>query len=89
MRDVPLTSAEARDWAAAEMLRRGRGFVHACGVSRGTADLVVGSRLTLERVGRPFAGGGYYVTRVRHTFDLANGHRTHFEAERATLEENL
>ena len=35
--------------------------------------MVVGSRLTLERVGAPFEGDGYYVTRVRHTYDLAHG----------------
>ncbi len=88
VRDVALKDTEARDWAKAEMLRRGRGFVKVCGVTRGTADLVVGSRLTLERVGRPFEGGGYHTTRVRHTFDLNNGHRTAFEAERATVEES-
>ena len=46
-----------------------------------------GTRLTLERVGRPFSGGGYHVTRVRHTHDLARGFRTEFSAERPTLEE--
>lgn len=84
-REVPLTSAEARDWARAEMLRRCRGFVQASGVTRGTPDLWVGGRLTLERVGAPFEGGGYYATRVRHTYDLTSGFRTHFEAERATV----
>ena len=49
--------------------------------------MVVGSRLTLERVGAPFEGDGYYVTRVRHTFDLIRGLRTRFEAERPTLNE--
>lgn len=85
-REVPLTPGEARDWARAEMLRRCRSFVQASGVTRGTPDLRVGSRLALERVGTPFEGGGYYATRVRHTYDLTNGFRTHFEAERATVE---
>jgi phage protein D len=84
-REVPLTSAEAREWARAEMLRRCRGFVQAAGVTRGTPELRVGSRLTLERVGAPFEGGGYYATRVRHTYDLTSGFRTRFEAERATV----
>jgi phage protein D len=29
-----------------------------------------------------FEGDDYYVTRVRHQFDVSNGYRTHFEAER-------
>lgn len=87
VREVPLTAGEAADWARAEMLRRSRRFVQVAGTTRGTPDLVVGSRLTLERVGAPFAGSGYYVTRVCQSYDLAGGHRTRFEAERATLEE--
>jgi len=85
VRDVPLTSDEARTFAKAEMLRRARRFVHVDGETSGTADLIVGSRLELSRVGGPFGGGGYYATRVRHTYDLFNGHRTFFEAERASL----
>jgi phage protein D len=87
VREAPLNSAEAADWARAEMLRRARGFVQVSAVTRGTPDLVVGSRLRLERVGAPFEGDGYAVTRVRHTFDLDQGHRTHFEAERPTIAE--
>ncbi len=49
--------------------------------------MVVGSRLTLQQVGTPFDGEGYYVTRLRHTFDLVHGFRTRFEAERATINE--
>jgi hypothetical protein len=49
--------------------------------------MVVGSTLTLERAGAPFSGDGYYVTSVRHTYDLTSGFRTHFHAERATIEE--
>jgi phage protein D len=50
-------------------------------------DMVVGSRLRLELVGPPFEGGGYYVTKITHTFDLTRGFRTRFEAERSTLNE--
>ena len=85
VRDVPLVNGEATAWAKAEMLRRSRSFVTAVGVTRGTPDLVVGSNLELQRVGDPFEGEGYYVTRVRHTYDLRVGHRTHFEAERPTV----
>lgn len=87
VRGVPLTDTEATDWARAEMLRRGRGFVTAVGTTNGTPDMVVGSRLTLERVGAPFNGPGYYVTEVRHSYDRQEGYRTHFVAERATVNE--
>jgi uncharacterized protein len=85
VREVPIESGEATAWARAEMLRRARQFVTVVATTSGTPDLVVGSRVTLERVGQPFEGGGYYVTRVRHTWDLSDGHRTHFEAERPTV----
>lgn len=87
VREAPLKSTEAADWVKAEMLRRARAFVTIVGTTRGSADMVVGSKLTLERTGHPFEGSGYYVTRVCHTYDLVNGFRTHFEAERATVQE--
>ncbi len=87
VREAALNAAEARAWARAEMLRRGRSFVRVTGTTNGTPDLMVGSRLTLRDVGAPFNGAGYYVTRIRHGFDLEHGFRTRFEAERATLNE--
>lgn len=87
VRETPLQSTEASDWARAEMLRRARSFVTVTGTTRGSAGMIVGSKLTLERTGHPFEGPGYYVTRVCHTYDLRNGFRTHFEAERATVQE--
>lgn len=87
VREVPLVGAEATDWARAEMLRRARSFVTVVALTRGSPDMVVGSRLTLERVGHPFNGAGYYVTSVLHTYDLTDGHRTRFVAERATIQE--
>jgi hypothetical protein len=41
--------------------------------------------VTLARCGRPFDGGGYYVTGLHHSFDLARGLRTRFAAERPTV----
>jgi phage protein D len=82
---VPLVKAEAQAFAKAEMLHRARRFVTVRGVTAGSPEMVVGSRLTLDRVGKPFNGDGYYATRVRHTYDLHSGHRTHFDAERATV----
>jgi phage protein D len=87
VREVPLNNAEATAWARAEMLRRARSFVTICGTTSGTPDMVVGTKVTLEGCGRPFDGGGYYATRVCHTYDLSSGHRTHFEAERPTIQE--
>ncbi|NHN38327.1 phage late control D family protein [Pseudomaricurvus alcaniphilus] len=85
LRETPLESSEASEWARAEMLRRARQFVVINGITSGSPDMTVGSALTLERVGPVFEGEGYYVTHLKHTFDLAQGHRTHFEAERATV----
>lgn len=84
---TPLTAGEASAWARAEMLRRSRRFVTVHGVTPGTPELTVGARVTLARCGAPFDGGGYYVTRVRHTYDLRRGLRTSFEGERATVNE--
>jgi phage protein D len=69
------------------MLRRARSFVTVTGVTRGSPDMVVGTKLALQRVGHPFDGSGYYVTRVLHTYDLKYGHRTRFVAERPTIQE--
>ena len=87
VREVALTTDEADAWARAEMLRRARRFVTVEGTTRGSPDMVVGSRVRLELVGAPFEGPGYYVTHVEHTFDAVNGLRTRFEAERPTLNE--
>jgi phage protein D len=87
VREAPLKSTEATDWARAEMLRRARSFVTVSATTRGSADMVVGSKITLEGTGHPFEGSGYYVTRVCHTYDSQSGFRTHFEAERATIQE--
>lgn len=85
VQDAPLNATEAREWARAELLRRGRSFVTVEGVTRGSPTLVVGSLLRLERVGEPFEGGEYRATRVHHSYDLEEGLRTRFTAERATI----
>lgn len=88
VRDVPVVESDARAVARAEMLRRSRRFVRVRGITTGTPELVVASRLTLARCGRPFDGPGYYVTRVHHSYDLAHGMRTRFDAERPTVNSN-
>jgi phage protein D len=85
VRSDPFVADEARAWAKGEMLRRSRAFVSVTGTTNGSADMMVGSTLSLDRVGTPFNGDGYYVTRVSHTYDLTEGFRTHFDAERATV----
>ena len=85
VRETAVSASDANAWAKAEMLRRARRFVIATGTTHGTPDMVVGSRLQLQRVGPPFEGDGYYVTRVRHTYDLIRGLRTCFDAERSTV----
>jgi len=85
VREVPLKGEEARAWAKASMLTRARRFVTAQGVADGLAQIQVGCLLRLERVSPAFEGDGYYVTKVRHQYDLAHGFRTHFEAERAWI----
>lgn len=87
VRETPTVSDEATAWAKGEMLRRCRAFVVATGTTDGSPDLIVGSKVNLDRVGTPFSGDGYYVVRVAHTYDLNSGYRTHFEAQRATINE--
>jgi phage protein D len=87
VRETAVSTADAGAWAKAEMLRRARRFVTVSGTTRGTPDMVVGSRVKLARVGPPFEGNGYYVTAVRHSYDLIRGLRTGFEAERSTVNE--
>ena len=87
VRETAVQAGEATAWAKAEMLRRARRFVTVNGVTHGTPDMVVGSRLTLSRVGPPFEGDGYYVTHVRHSYDTIRKLRTRFEAERSTVNE--
>jgi phage protein D len=80
-RDAPVAGT-ADAYAAAELLRRARGFVTVDGTTAGTPDLVPGAHLTLRRVGRPFEGDGYRVVHARHSYDLTVGYRTAFRAER-------
>ncbi|MGN6526333.1 MAG: phage late control D family protein [Burkholderiaceae bacterium] len=82
VRSVPLKGDEARALAKAALLARARRFVTVSGIAEGSTALRVGAQLRLERVSPVFEGDGYYVTRVRHQFDLADGYRTHFDAER-------
>jgi len=78
---LPLTTDEAQAAAEAYYRRSARQFVTGRGVAEGDARLRVGTRLTLSGLGALF-DGKYYVTRVRHTFDMVRGFRTAFAVER-------
>jgi len=83
VREVPLQDAQATALARASLLARARRFVSVSGVADGNTSIRVGSLLRLERVSPLFEGDGFYVTQVRHQFDLEAGFRTHFDAQRA------
>lgn len=85
--EAPVTADEARQRAEARMRQRSRRFVRGRGVTLGTPALRVGSRLELVDLG-PWFRGIFLVTAVSHCFDQASGYRTHFEAQRAHLEES-
>jgi phage protein D len=75
---------EARAWAKAALLRRGRTFVRGRGMTAGTAAMRVGSQLHVGGVGPAFSGT-YFATHVCHLYDRAEGFRTAFEAERPAV----
>jgi uncharacterized protein len=81
---MPITSEEAQATAESYFCAIARRFV----VGRGMADisvrLRVGNYISIDNVG-PLFSGKYYLAEVRHIFDLANGARTEFTAERPGL----
>src|SRR2546423_1830833 len=85
--EPPPAAAVARRTARSDLLRFPPSFATAPSLTSGSPDMVVGSKLTFEPAGKPFDGAGYYATSVKHTYDLKDGHRTHFVAERATIQE--
>ncbi len=82
---VPLTEAEARAHAEAELCRRARRFVEGRGVALGDARLHAGTRVTLRGLG-PLFNGAYTVVAVQHTFDASTGFRTRFDVQRPAIE---
>jgi uncharacterized protein len=78
---LPADTQEAQSLAEAHFRRTARRFLTGNGVAEGDARLRVGTKLELKGLGQLFEGK-YYVTRVRHTFDLAQGYRTAFSVER-------
>lgn len=78
---APLSSAEARTLADTHFQRMARRFVQGSAVAEGDGRLRVGAKVRLKGLGELF-NGRYYVTRVKHTFDVSNGFRTCFDVER-------
>jgi phage protein D len=79
---APATVPEARAVAEATFRQQARRFVEARGTAEGDARLRVGAQVEMGGVGGLFEGSGYTVTEVRHTFNLDDGYRTHFTAQR-------
>ncbi|MBT3026304.1 MAG: hypothetical protein KME48_03960 [Candidatus Thiodiazotropha sp. (ex Ctena orbiculata)] len=82
--EAPASAEEALKLAETRIKRRARRFVIARGVTAGTPGLSVGDRVDLVDLGDLFAGI-YYLTAVRHTFDMRDGLRTWFTGERNDL----
>ena len=83
-RHGPMAQGEADAVAQAEYDRRARAFVRACGTAIGTAQLRVGSWVTLAGVNAQFANE-YAVIRCTHRYEPTFGYRTDFIAESAYL----
>lgn len=78
-----LTGEEAQAMADAAFDRIARRFVQLEGTLEGNRDVRLGTHLTVEGCGR--FDNTYYVTEVRHRFDLERGYETDFDAECAYL----
>lgn len=81
---APSTSDEARMLSESYFCRAARRFITGYGTAECDGRIRVGVHLELNELGELFSGE-YYVTQVKHTFDLQNGCRTHFEVERAWI----
>lgn len=78
---VPLNSSEAQTLAEAYFKLTARRFVVGHGLAETDPKLRVGAQVNIKNVG-PLFSGKYYLTEVRQLFDLAQGLRTEFTAER-------
>lgn len=81
---VPLSSAEAQAVAEAEFRQYARKFVSGWAISEGDGRLRVGTHVNLQGIG-DLLNGEYYITHIRHVFDLKSGYRCKFRVERAEI----
>lgn len=84
---VPFTGGEARAMAEARYREISRRFLTAEGIADGDARLKVATEVTLAGLG-PLFDGPWYVTAVRHTFDLRDGFQSRFWCERPWMGTN-
>lgn len=78
--------AEVEAIATTVRNRRARRFLRIHGTTTGTPAMRVGTHATVTGLSEWFSNT-YYVTSVRHVFDLMNGYRTEFEGQCAFLGE--
>jgi hypothetical protein len=81
---TPLNSGEAQALAEAYFKMTARRFVVGHGLADAEAKLRVGTQVDIKNVGTLFSGK-YYLSEVRHLFDMVHGLRTEFVAERPGL----
>lgn len=79
-----LSADEAQAMADAAFDQRARRFVRLEGTLEGNSAVRLGTHLTVEGLQGRF-DNTYYVTEVRHRYDLERGYETDFEAECAYL----
>jgi phage protein D len=84
---MPLNGTEAQAYAEAYFRMMARRFVVARGVVSEALDgFHVGAVIDVTGAG-PFFNGKYALSEVEHTYDLQNGFRSHFTAERPFIME--
>lgn len=81
---TPLNSGEAQAVAEAYFKMTARRFIVGRGLADTASQLRAGTRVNVKNLG-PLFSGKYYLTEVRHLFDMVHGMRTEFIAERPGL----
>lgn len=81
---VPFNNAEAQAEAESYFKMSARRFCVGRGIASKNPGLRVGNVVDLQALG-PLFSGKYYLAEVTHLFDLAQGFRTEFTAERPGL----
>lgn len=80
--DRPVLNQEEADQMAKSHYRKiGLSLIRGDGVCWGRTDLLPGTVITVEGVGKRF-GGQYYLTSVVHRYLSQRGYHTHFEFQR-------
>ncbi len=77
--DQPHASQQEVNSEAEALIEQiGSAFAEATGKARGNPRIKAGSPVSISLVAAKFQGG-YTLTHTRHTYDLREGYRTHFE----------